>query len=244
MQAVTKNSMLQKLNENRMKNAFLIRTLENEPNTETHLHNNSAAVYEQRAKNWLFSLEKEGDFTELFKTLDHPLQTFYVNTSDFADEITSAACAAEIQQYVQYNIEAGMFKSAPEAVNPEIEVVPTDKSWTDFILTLYKSQEFGYKEYIDECIETNPGFGALYKGEKIGYVLIHKDGEIGSMVISEKIRGKGAGSTLMQYITPVYAAQASIGCGFVLPENRASQRMMEKSCFVPLDGKIMWVYCS
>ena len=48
------------------------------------------------------------------------------------------------------------------------------------------------------------------------------------MVISEKARGKGIGRTLMQYITPKYAEQASIGCGFVLPDNRCSQRMMVK----------------
>jgi len=240
---VLKKNMLSMLNENRMKNAFLIKTLENEPDTEAYIYNGSAAVYENRAENWLFSLENTGDFTELYKIIDRPLGTFYVNTTDFADEIRAAASVSHIQQYIQYNIEPEMFISDPGAVNPDIKIVPIDKSWTDFILTLYKGGEFGNKKYIEACIETNPGFGALYNGKKIGYVLIHMDGEIGSMVISEKFRGKGAGRTLMQYITPLYAAQASIGCGFVLPGNKPSQRMMEKSCFVPLNKKIMWVYC-
>lgn len=230
------------LNEQKMRNAFLIRTLEREPDTEVHWYNGSAAVYENRSGSWLFGIEHAGDFTALLNLLGKPLRTFYVNTGEPWGEIKSVLRDAEMQPYIQYNIEAGLFRGDPSAINPAVGVVPVDKSWTDFILTLYRNREFGYKDYIDACIEANPGFGAVLGGERVGYVLIHLDGEIGPMAIAEKARGKGVGSTLMQHITPVYAAQASVGCGFVLPENRASRRMMEKSCFTPLDEKILWVY--
>lgn len=234
-------TILSVLNEKKMKNAFLIRTLEREPDTQAHWYNGSAAVYEKRSGSWLFGIEHEGDFTKLLALLGKFPKTFYVNTCESWEEIKSVLRDAEMQPYLQYNIGADMFRSDPSAVNPAVGIVPVDKSWTDFILTLYQSREFGYRDYIDACIEANPGFGAVLGGERVGYVLIHLDGEIGSMVISEKARGKGVGSTLMQHITPVYAAQASMGCGFVLPENRSSRRMMEKSCFTPLDEKILWV---
>lgn len=237
------NSILHMLNANKMRNAFLIRTLENEPDTEAHIYNGSASVYEYRSGSWLFSLEHKGDFTNLLSFLNKPLGTFYVNASEPWEEIRSVLRDAEMQPYIQYNISSEMFISDPSVINPKIEVVRADKSWTDTILTLYKSKEFGYKDYIEECIEMNPGFGAILNGERVGYVLIHLNGEIGSMAVSEKVRGKGVGSTLMQHITPVYVSQASTGCGFVLPDNKSSQRMMEKSCFVPLDEKIMWIYC-
>lgn len=70
----------------------------------------------------------------------------------------------------------------------------------------------------------------------------HLNGEIGSMTITEKARRKGVGSTLMQYIIPEYIAQASVGCGFVLPENLPSRRMMEKARFTALDENILWVH--
>lgn len=239
---ILQKNILRLLNEKKMKNAFLIRTLEREPDTEAHLCSGSAAVYENRSGSWLFGIDREGDFTRLLALLGKPLRTFYVNTGEPWEEIKSVLRDAEMRQYIQYNIGTDMFKGDPSAINPEVGIVPVDKSWTDFILSLYKSREFGYKDYIDACVETNPGFGAVLGGERVGYVLIHLNGEIGSMVISEKARGKGVGSTLMQHITPVYAAQASMGCGFVLPENKGSRRMMEKSCFAPLDETILWVY--
>lgn len=239
---ITTENLLSTLNCDRAGNSFLIRTLETEPDTECRTAGASCAVLEKRTGCWLFDLRSGGDFTELVGQLSAPLDTFYVNTDRYWNEIKAAVPDASMQEYVQYVLNSNMFVRNESVINPEIEIVEIDKSWTDFILTLYKSEEFGYKEYIDSCIDENPGFGALLNGERIGYVLIHMDGEIGSMVISEKARGKGVGRTLMQYITPAYAKQASIGCGFVLPENRCSQRMMEKSCFIPLANKIVWVY--
>ena len=237
-----KTDILGLLNKNRMENAFLIRALETHPDTETHVLGRSVAVYEPRSKSWLFRLDKEGDFTELYSRLEAPLGTFYVSGKAFWNEIRSVIPDAWTQEYVQYVMDSKMCVFNPEAINHTIEVVPIDKSWTDFILSIYKSEEFSNKEYIDKCIELNPGFGALLNGEKVGYILIHLDGEVGSMTISEEARGHGIGRTLMQYINPPYAAQASIGVGFVLPDNIASLRMMSKSCYVPFDRKILWVY--
>ena len=225
-----------------MENAFLIRVLETHPDTETHVLGNSVAVYEPRSESWLFRLENEGDFTELYRRAKAPVGTFYASGKAFFGEMKTVFPDARGQEYVQYVMDSKMFVFNHEAVNPEIEVVPIDKGWTDFILSIYKSKEFSKREYIDRCIELNPGFGALLNGEKVGYILIHLDGEVGSMTILEKARGHGIGKTLMQYINKPYAAQASIGVGFVLPENRASQRMMSKSCYVPFDRKILWVY--
>ena len=237
-----KTDILRLLNKHRMENAFLIRALETHPDTETHVLGESVAVYEPRSGSWLFRLEKEGDFTELYGRLEAPLGTFYVSGKAFFGEIKTVIPNARAQEYVQYVMDSSMCVFNPGAINPDIEIVPIDKSWTEFILSLYKSEEFGSKEYIDRCIELNPGFGALLDGQKVGYILIHLDGEVGSMTISEKARGLGIGKTLMQYINPPYAAQASIGVGFVLPDNRASHRMMSKSCYVPFDRKILWVY--
>jgi len=207
----------------RRENSFLIRTLENESNAERYFCGDSAAVLEANTGYWLFSIADRGDFTKLYSEIGRDIGTFYVNSCAYIQEIKDIF---------------------PEltAHNPEVSVVPLDESWVEFILSLYKSPEFGNEPYISECIRKTPGFGALCGGERVGYVTIHLDGEIGSMVISEKARGKGIGRTLMQYITPKYAEQASIGCGFVLPDNRCSQRMMVNSCFTALNENIFWAY--
>lgn len=233
---------MERLNCRRRENSFLIHTLENDSNAEVFFSGESAAVYQKETGFWLFSIARRGDFHKLYHMLDREIGTFYVNTSTCIYEIKDEIENAHAQEYVQFVLDSHDFVPNPAAVNPEVTVVPLDKSWTDFILSLYKSEEFGHKDYIDRCIEKNSGYGALVDGERVGYVTIHLDGEIGSMVISEKARGKGIGRTLMQYITPEYAKQASIGCGFVMPDNRCSKRMMVNSCFTPLNENIIWVY--
>lgn len=230
------------LNSNRMKNSFLIHTLENDENAPCYFSGNSVAMMEKNTGYWLFSLDKQGDFADLLGQIGEIPATFYVNDCDYENEVRSSVKDAQIQEYVQYVLESSDFHASSASINEDVTVVPLDKSWVDFILSLYKSKEFGNKKYISDCIDHHAGFGALVNGEKVGYVTIHMTGEIGSMVISEKARGKGVGRTLMQHITPKYAEEASIGCGFVLPDNTCSQKMMVNSCFTALDDNIMWVY--
>ena len=199
----------------RRENSFLIRTLENESNAERYFCGDSAAVLETNTGYWLFSIADRGDFTKLYSEIGRDIGTFYVNSCAYIQEIKDIFPELTAHEYVQYVLDSADYRPNPAAVNPEVSVVPLDESWVEFML----------------C-----------GGERVGYVTIHLDGEIGSMVISEKARGKGIGRTLMQYITPKYAEQASIGCGFVLPDNRCSQRMMVNSCFTALNENIFWAY--
>jgi ribosomal protein S18 acetylase RimI-like enzyme len=239
---LTKEAAISILKGNPDKNAFLIHSLETDNFTEIKFVGNSMAIRQKETEYYLFSLDKRGDFAELVGVLDKEPKTFFVNNRDFLDEIKEKFADITVQEYIQYNIFSGDFAPDICPTDDKLEIIPIDTSWTEFILSLYKSLEFGNKPYIDRCIKSNPGFGALLNGEKVGYVLIHMDGEIGSMVISEKARGRRVGSALMQVITPIYEGQASAGCGFVLPDNVCSQKMMTKACFSALDKNILWLY--
>ena len=236
------SALFEIINRQRWNNSFLINALESVEVDEIVAYGGSVAVHQKETGYWLFGIDKKGDFKELCSRLQKPLDTFYVNDHTVFDEILEVFPQAQAQEYIQYILESDEFVPNEAAVNHEIEVVPLDSSWTEFILTLYHNPEFATPEYINRCIELNSGFGALWNGQRVGYVTIHLDGEIGSMVISEYARGKGVGRTLMQHITPEYARRASIGCGFVLPDNMASRRMMENSCFTSLGRNIIWVY--
>lgn len=236
------SQLLELLNRQRINNSFLINTLESVEIDEAVTYGGSVALHQKETGFWLFGIDKPEEFGELCERLEKTLGTFYVNDCAIFSEVLKIYPEAQAQEYLQYVLEADGFVPDASSVNPEIEVVPLDKSWTDFILTLYHNEEFATKEYIDRCIELNSGFGAIWNGERVGYVTVHLDGEIGSMVISEYARGRGVGRTLMQHITPEYTHRASIGCGFVLPDNNASRRMMENSCFRAMDRNIIWVY--
>lgn len=242
MKEETKSELLERLNKDRIGNSFLINSVESVDIDSYAVYNDSIALHQSESGFWLFSIAEKEDIRHIFSRLEKPLNTFYVNDSSFFPAIQEMIPKAQADEYVQFVLESDKFQPRPDAVNSAIDVVELDKSWTDFILSLYHSEEFGHKEYIDRCIELNSGYGAIWNGERVGYVTVHLDGEIGSMVISEYARGQGVGKTLMQHITPAYAARASIGCGFVLPENVASQRMMVDSCFEALENNVIWVY--
>ncbi len=240
--SVTEKEALSILKDNPEKNAFLIHSIETGNYTEIKSVGKSVALHQKKTEYYLFSVDRPGDFSRLAETLDEEPKTFYVNSADYLGEVKAIFGGVAAQEYIQYNIFSGDFSHDGAAADSEISIIPIDTGWTDFILSLYKSAEFANKSYIDKCIKSNPGFGAILNGEKVGYVLIHMDGEIGSMVISEKARGRGVGGALMRIITPIYEGQASAGCGFVLPNNICSRKMMIKACFTPLEKNILWLY--
>lgn len=140
----------------RRENSFLIRTLENESNAERYFCGDSAAVLEANTGYWLFSIADRGDFTKLYSEIGRDIGTFYVNSCAYIQEIKDIFPELTAHEYVQYVLDSADYRPNPAAVNPEVSVVPLDESWVEFILSLYKSPEFGNEPYISECIRKTP----------------------------------------------------------------------------------------
>ena len=237
---MTKSQALLELNKDRVKNSFLISTIEKLDSPEIHCIDGSYAVYEPNDSTYLFSPACEGALTKLVKELQHDFSSFYVNTPQYRDEVMQLFCGAEIQPYLQYYIESSDFVFDESEINENVQIVPLDKSWTEYILSMYSQSEFSRKEYIDKCIDTLPCFGALCGGKRVGFILVHTNGELGPIVVDESMRGKGIARTLNQYMFREYTKLASIGCLFVLVDNMKSQRLCSASGIM-LAGEIMWV---
>lgn len=233
------------LNINRIENAFLLRTLQRENAQEIKTVGGSVAIYERQSGVYLFSLRNSGDFSQLLQRLEHDFSIFYVSNSDYVDEIrTEVKTRAEIEavNYIQYVLESAQYHALSTEICEGIKIVPLDHSWTDFILSQYKNEEFRNADYINYCIDSSPSFGALCGNEKIGFAMIHKDGELGPVVISKNARGGGIGRILVNHITSEYTKMADIGCGFVLPNNEASKKIVLANCFVAAEKQISWIY--
>lgn len=147
---------LERLNMRRRENSFLIRTLENESNAERYFCGDSAAVLEENTGYWLFSIADRGDFTKLYSEIGRDIGTFYVNSCAYIQEIKDIFPELTAHEYVQYVLDSADYRPNPAAVNPEVSVVPLDESWVEFILSLYKSPEFGNEPYISECVRKTP----------------------------------------------------------------------------------------
>lgn len=239
---LTKENLLKTLNKQRVKNAFLISTAEKQPEPEAYICGNSAAVYEPNDRSYLFSLDKGEDFAELVKQLKRPFKTFYFNDNAHSGAVREVFGGAKMHEYLQYYIESSDFEFNERDINPDAEIVRIDESWIDFILSTYKSREFSRREYIAECINTLPCFGALFNGEKAGYILVHTNGELGPILILPEVRGMGLAKTLNQYMFNEYTKLASIGCLFVHLDNKNSQRLCATSIIKPYEKTIVWAY--
>ena len=239
----SKQQIREILERDRLQNALLIRALNVTPDARTYLQGESVAVQEAEGGIWLFSLKDEGDFAALVKKIGPDLSyTFFLADADHFDEVHRVLPHSVGVQYVQYAIDAPTFSTVPLIPGEGLEFVPMDHSWMDYILSIYQSQEFANADYVGKCLDCNPAYGALYHGEKVGFIMCHLDGEVGTIVVSEKARGKGLGRLLMQAITPDYIAKGGIGSGMVLPENEFCNRMLRGSNYVATPKHIMWAY--
>lgn len=237
---MNKTQALEALNHDRARNSFLISTIEKLENPEIHTAGDSCAVYEPHDSTYLFSLAEGGALAHLKPLLRHEYRSFYVNDLRFAPQVRELYSGAQIQPYLQYYIESSEFVFDENELNSGVQIVKLDRSWTDYILSVYSQSEFSRRDYINECIDTLPCFGALCGGERVGFILVHTNGELGPIAVDERMRGRGIARTLNQYMFREYTRLASIGCLFVLVDNEKSHRLCSASGIKPM-GEIMWV---
>lgn len=237
---MNKIQALEQLNRERVRNSFLISTIEKQSAPEIHEAGGSYAVYEPHDGTYLFSLAEDGGLARLLPLLKHEFSSFYVNGAQYKQQVKQLFGGAQLQPYLQYYIESAEFVFDEGELNESVQIVKLDKSWTDYILSVYSQSEFSRRDYIDECIDTLPCFGALYEGERVGFILVHTNGELGPIAVDERMRGKGIARTLNQYMFREYTRLASIGCLFVLVDNEKSHRLCSASGIKPM-GEIMWV---
>ncbi len=237
---MNKTQALEALNHDRARNSFLISTIEKLQDPEIHAADGSFAVYEPHDSTYLFSLADGGALAQLKPMLRHEYRSFYVNDLRFAPQAEQLYSGAQIQPYLQYYIESSEFVFDENELNGGVQIVKLDRSWTDYILSVYSQSEFSRRDYINECIDTLPCFGALWEGERVGFILVHTNGELGPIAVDERMRGRGIARTLNQYMFREYTRLASIGCLFVLIDNEKSHRLCSASGIKPM-GEIMWV---
>lgn len=228
----------------RRQNALLIRALSMCPETEAHIIGESIAVREARSGFWMFSLTREGDFFRLIEQFKHPLgYTFLLTDTAHMDEVKRALPRAWGAEYVQYVVEKPTFADKVYPVrSEELKLCRIGEDWLDYILSMYTSREFAHEDYLRLCLKLNPAWGATLRGEKVGFIMSHLDGELGTIAVSPHARGQGLGRLLMQAITPDYIKQSPLGAGMVLPDNEFCVRMLRGTNYIAAPKHVMWVY--
>lgn len=149
---------------------------------------------------------------------------------------------AKIRHFRLTSITYDMLRRHPEKWLPDdidIEQIG-DGAWGDLIAGMCADDEFdewSLRQQLDE----NLSLGLTCKGERIGFLSTHLNGEFGPMWISPEFRGMSLGTSFLREYLAMYLEDKPIGFGLSDPANFASAKMMINSGFQEYDKHVLHI---
>jgi hypothetical protein len=222
-------------------NGSLLNVVERNCHEDCRIVGNSVRIFDKLSGVYMFSVGAWEEVEVLMDEVDSRLDTFLVNDAAYIPQIVKRYPKADYQEYLSLILLKDEYVPYTE-INPEVEIVPLDMSWLDFILENYHDKEFGNEAYISHRIQHGPGLGLLYKGQRISFLLQHKNGESGPQVVLPVVRGMGLGTYLLRHFNNILLEKNSTLVSIVEPGNIASMHMVRKSGYIHMEKNIVWVY--
>lgn len=222
-------------------NAPLLNVMERNCQQDVMMIGDSVRIRDALSGTYMFSV---GSLCELYQLMDDvidKLDTFLINNADYKNEISRKFPKAVISEFNCYMMQKKDCIQRTEIIEG-VETTSLDLGWLDFILEKYRDREFGNELYISDRILHGPGLGLRVQGEKAAFVLQHKDGESGPLVVDSRVRGMGLGSYLLKRFNRLLLKNNDTLYGFVKPENNASAHMMLSSGYKLTQNNVIWVY--
>lgn len=236
-------SLLQHLNKYKEYNAPLVNVVERNCHEDVKLVGDSVRIRDKISGTYLFSAANWNELECLLEDTEAELDTFIINTGKYQKEIFEKFPYAMISEYDLYVIDK---KNVIHNCQPikDFEITKLNLNWLNFILDCYDNEEFSNESYISDRILSGQGLGLLNKsnGEKAAFILQHKDGETGALVVKEKYRGRGLGGELLKCFNKVLLKENSILFAFVEKNNIASIKTVVSSGYKKVSNSILCVY--
>jgi hypothetical protein len=242
LKCATESSLLEQLALRPERNAPLINVIERNCQENFITEGNSFCMKDKLSRTHMFSAGEWSEIEVLLKCVENELDTFFVSSTVHSKKLLKRFPGAEISEYDAYVMERMDYIPCTHEIEG-FEIKTLDPSWMDFILKRYHDKEFGKERYILDRILKGPGLGLVKDGEKVAFVLQHKDGESGPLVVDRSYRGRGLGSELLKRFNGMLFKKNSILFGFVKSENKSSAKMMIRSGYKKAKDSIIWVYC-
>jgi len=134
-----------------------------------------------------------------------------------------------------------MLRPYPDRLLPEdAKIVPMDRSWDALVIDLCEDMEFT-ADMLRRQLRQNLSLGLLWRGERVGFISTHLNGELGPLWISPLCRGRNLGTMLMREYLYEYFEKNPIVFGLSAPENHASARIMENLGFQELGNNVLLI---
>lgn len=234
-------SIWQKLAENWEYNAPLLNVVERNCHEEVKMIRDSVCIRDKISGTYLFSPANWDELKILLEDVGEKLDSFMINTAIYHKEVLRKFPLAITSEYEFYviNKKDNIHRCRP---SEDIKTTSLDSNWLNFILDRYKDKEFGHESYISDRILNGLGLGLQYKGEKAAFVLQHKNGETGALVVEEKYRRRGLGGELLKRFNRVLFEKNTILFALVEKNNIASASTMVNGGYKKVSTNIIWVY--
>jgi len=193
----TTKSIWHELAKDRAYNAPLLNVVERNCHEDVKMIGDSVRIRDKISGTYLFSAANWDELDILLDDVSGELDSFMINTGIYYKKIIRKFPLAITSAYDLYvRNKKDNFHCSPTI---EVEIMSLDLDWLDFILNRYKDKEFSHQSYISDRLLYGLGLGLQYKGEKAAFVLQHKNGETGALVVEEKYRRRGLGGELLKH---------------------------------------------
>lgn len=229
----------------KMKNFALFQVVERGSFEDLKITGNSLRLKDTESGCYMFTIDAENDIPLLVEDIRPKLDVFFINSDLYLSQLEEIFPEARFDTYLAYV----MLDSDINEAAPPIDTLPglytfavPDTGWADYITSVYKNDEFNSIEYIRDRLLRGSSLGIKYKNEKAAFVLQHKNGEIGPIIVDEKHRRKGLGSVMMKTFCHRLLKYNGVAFALVHPDNLASARMMEACGLKRAPRPVVWGY--
>lgn len=230
------NTALSILEREPRQHALLIERLRHGWAEDIGLSGAAVRLRDTRSGNYMFAAETRADFDRLFAQAEETPAIFFLSSDAlFEDMLARGLTPYRLHQWLIDR------DAEPLPLDPAFSLGPARLSDLDLIAEAYRSKEFD-RAYLADVIRENLSM-CVYDGERMAaFVLCHKDGEAGPMVVLPEYRRRGFGGLLLRQITNLMRADDQNPVCHILPENTASERMHEAAGYRKTEKSVLWVY--
>ncbi len=234
--------LLRQLTKHKEYNAPLMNVVERNCHEDVKMVGDSVRIRDKISGTYLFSAANWAELECLLEDTEAELDTFIVNTGIYQKELLEKFPLAMIGEYDLYVINKKDIIHCSQTLK-DFEITKLNLSWLSFILDSYDNDEFSNEGYISDRIRSGLGLGLLHKcsGDKAAFILQHKDGETGGLVVKEKYRGCGLGGELLKCFNEVLFKKNSILFAFIESNNIASAKTVVGCGYKKVSNSILCI---
>lgn len=219
-----------------LQNALLIGRLKQGLARDVAVADGSVRLRDMRSGNYMYAVKSLDAFRKLQQSAADTSRVFFLSDDALQGEMEAAGLMP--LPFLQWTIDHPV--PIPPA-DPAFHFAPVRPSDLELILSVYKSEEFD-RDYVLDIVLRNPTVAA-YDGENMaGFVLNHRDGEAGPMVVLPAYRRRGLGCQLLRRITNLLLENGLPVVGHIHLDNQVSIRLHVDAGYQRSPRPVLWVY--